>query len=162
MRASDRNAVRKQFTFRCAYCGVSETDVGSELTIDHFRPVVHGGSEARSNLVYACVACNRNKGDTWTPESNKRILHPTNDDMKLHVTPHEDGTLIGLTETGSFHIERLKLNRPQLISLRIRRKLQSVLFSDVADVKAENRELRTEMEILRQAVLDIQDVLRSL
>jgi 5-methylcytosine-specific restriction endonuclease McrA len=33
------------------------------LEIDHFHPVAAGGSDDDENLVYACTACNRFKGE---------------------------------------------------------------------------------------------------
>ena len=35
MRPEEREALRRRFHFRCGYCGVSETDGGAELTVDH-------------------------------------------------------------------------------------------------------------------------------
>jgi hypothetical protein len=48
----------------CAYCGRDSDDRGFplDLTIDHVRPRVRGGSSMRSNLVPACVSCNHAKG----------------------------------------------------------------------------------------------------
>ncbi|WP_436621099.1 HNH endonuclease [Sorangium sp. So ce136] len=37
--------------------------MGGELEIDHFHPLAAGGSDDVENLVYACTACNRFKGD---------------------------------------------------------------------------------------------------
>lgn len=58
-----RAAVRIAFGGRCGYCGVSETSVGGALERDHVHPVAAGGSDEIENLVYACTACNRFKGD---------------------------------------------------------------------------------------------------
>ena len=54
--------VRERYAFCCGYCGVSEADVGGELTVDHFCPVSAGGDDSDENLVYACVRCNQYKG----------------------------------------------------------------------------------------------------
>ncbi len=54
--------VRERYAFCCGYCGVSEADVGGELTVDHFRPVSAGVDHSDENLVYACVRCNQYKG----------------------------------------------------------------------------------------------------
>jgi len=54
----------------CAYCG--------ELAehVDHVRPVSKGGTNAPSNLVPACVACNLIVGDKLFPDfdSKKRYI----------------------------------------------------------------------------------------
>jgi len=60
---ASRAATRTAYGGRCGYCGVAETAVGCELEIDHFHPVAAGGSDDEENLVYACTACNRFKGD---------------------------------------------------------------------------------------------------
>ncbi len=125
-----RAAVREAYGRRCGYCGVLEVWVGGELEIDHFRPVVCGGTDALDNLVYACTICNRFKGDYWpmpnAPET-LRLLHPMQDDVAAHLLETADGRLIGLTPRGWFHIERLHLNRPQLIELRRLRQTEQAL-----------------------------------
>ncbi|HID64967.1 MAG TPA: HNH endonuclease [Anaerolineae bacterium] len=60
-----RDTIRALYGFRCGYCGVTETESGGKLDIDHFRPKSHGGTDTLDNLVYACVTCNRLKGDYW-------------------------------------------------------------------------------------------------
>ncbi len=86
--AEARALVRTAFDGRRGYCGVSETSVGGELEIDHFHPQAAGGSDDIANLVYACTACNRFKGDYDTgpdaPDS-LRLLHPQRDDL---IAPH--------------------------------------------------------------------------
>lgn len=45
-----------RFGEQCAYCGVRPQE-----TIDHFIPIVEGGSDCLSNLVPACIHCNSTK-----------------------------------------------------------------------------------------------------
>ena len=54
---SKRNTVREKYNFTCGYCGISEIDAGSQLEVDHFHPLKHGGTDDWDNLVYACPAC---------------------------------------------------------------------------------------------------------
>jgi hypothetical protein len=122
MRLDERQALRKRFQYRCGYCGVSETSAGAELTVDHFKPRSCGGLHEPDNWVYSCHACNEFKGDWWPVDSIRRILHPLRDDLGVHLAEQEDGTLAPLTETGAFHIERLHLNRQQLIAYRRERR----------------------------------------
>ena len=114
-----RAIVRQAFGYRCAYCGVHENEVGSELELDHFHPRAAGGANELDNLVYCCPACNRIKGDFWPvhPTAN-RLLHPLRDVLADHIREEADGHLFALTETGAFHVERLRLNRPPLIAQR--------------------------------------------
>lgn len=118
MTVSSRRRLRELYQFRCGYCGVSETDMGAELTTDHYHPVSQGGSDDFENLVYCCHACNEFKGDFWQAESEERLLHPLHDNVAVHLAENENGTLTGLTQTGRFHIQRLRLNRPPLVAHR--------------------------------------------
>ena len=141
MRSDDRTALRNRFDFRCGYCGVSETDVGAELTVDHFQPGSRGGLDELANWVYCCHACNEFKGDYWEPESPRRILHPLRDERSQHLREGDDGTLIPLTETGAFHIEQLRLNRSALLAhrrefhlLQAARQSQEILLERLAEL----------------------------
>ena len=139
-------AVRKRYAFCCGYCGVSETDAGGELTIDHFRPVSAGGDDSDENLIYACVRCNQHKGallpETTDFAQERRLLHPLRDDFAAHIWEDEiTGRLEGLTATGRFHIEALRLNRPALIVNRQRRNLTALLEARLAQALAENAAL---------------------
>jgi hypothetical protein len=123
MRQEERETLRRRFQLRCGYCGVSERDVGAELTVDHFQPRSRGGLDEPENWVYCCHACNEFKGDFWQPGSPQRILHPLREEMAAHLIEQEDGTLRALSKTGTFHIERLHLNRPPLVAYRQERRL---------------------------------------
>ncbi len=128
-----RKTVRRAYDFACGYCGVREEDAGSELELDHFKPRSFGGDDALENLVYCCTTCNRVKGDFWaTSTTEKRLLHPQQDDLSLHLRQESDGFLTVLTETGKFHLSRLRLNRPPLPALR--------------RARAENARLREELK----------------
>lgn len=157
-----RAAVRTAYDGRCGYCGVHETSVGGELEVDHFHPQAAGGSDDVENLVYACTACNRFKGD-YAPAPNApvslQLIHPLRDDLSVHVEETAHGRLVGLTPRGWFHIQRLHLNRPLLVE---RRRLHHVLQAQKADLsraqasearlRRENDALQAEIARLRAAV----------
>lgn len=119
--AEDREIIRKAYGYCCGYCGVSESDIGGMLQIDHYQPITRGGGDNQDNLVYACVHCNRFKGNYW-PDSNDPnalyILNPGKDTLSIHIQMTPSGRIEGLTPQGSFHIYRLHLNRPQLVVWR--------------------------------------------
>lgn len=124
--------VRRLYRYTCGYCGVTETDAGSAMTIDHFMPRVAGGNDELDNLVYACWKCNQFKHDFWPSSADlkrqHRLLHPLLDDSAPHFHSNEQtGLLEALTETGRFHIAVLRLNRPQLIKYRLGQQLQQML-----------------------------------
>ena len=55
---ADLLSLRQLYRFRCGYCGVSETEAGAELTVDHFQPRSVQGADTVANCVYCCHACN--------------------------------------------------------------------------------------------------------
>lgn len=167
-RAERRQWLRSAFGYACGYCGVTEVESGSELDEDHYQPPGKGGTDALDNLVYSCPSCNRLKGSYWSPDpaSPRRILHPKRDPIASHVVEMRDGRLMSLTETGAFHIRRLRLNRPQLVALRVRRREDAELrleysrlfaaFKDLADDQARI------MELARRALAGDDDARRHL
>lgn len=153
--------MRQRYGFRCGYCGVSETDTGGELTIDHFRPVSAGGGDEEANLIYSCFRCNTYKGD-FTPTAadvqlGLRILHPLIDPIEQHFHENEtNGILEPLTPTGRFHIELLRLNRPELIEYRAQRRLRVLLSESQRLLLSENEFLRTRVALLERYLKELQ------
>lgn len=49
--------------FTCVYCG----EKNKPLEVDHVMPRSRGGLDTETNLVCACITCNRSKSDK-TPE----------------------------------------------------------------------------------------------
>ena len=152
--------VRQRYGFRCGYCGVSETDVGGELSIDHFRPLSDGGDESDDNLVYSCIRCNQHKGalrpDHSDAGQSNRLLHPLRDDLSLHIQEDPNtGQLDGLTPQGLFHIQALRLNRPPLVAHRLRTQLIQLL-------EARLEQSETEVESLRNRIKQREEYIRYL
>jgi 5-methylcytosine-specific restriction endonuclease McrA len=78
--AATREHVRQRANYACEYCGVSETDTGGLLTIDHFQPVSKGGSNSLENLLYCCVRCNQYKMNYWPAgENDPHLWYPRTD-----------------------------------------------------------------------------------
>lgn len=160
-----REAIRALYDFRCGYCGVTEAESGGQLDIDHFCPRSHGGRDVLDNLVYACVTCNRFKGDYWpAPKAGPdlMLLHPQRDDVSVHVELLPDDRLIGLTKRGWFHIQRLRLNRAPLVELRLQRAaeqhLRQVLeYNQQANTRLREyvRELDREIVRLLQTITEL-------
>jgi len=115
-----RQAVRLRDQYHCCYYDVTETDIGSTLTIDHIQPPGQGGDDRLENLVYCCHLCNEFKGEYWKTEPDLRLLNPLVHDRTEHFRLQEDGTLLALTQRGANHIEVLHLNRPRLVEHRVR------------------------------------------
>lgn len=155
MRRSLRQQVRELYGGACGYCSVAEGQAGAELTVDHYRPQSVGGEHALENLVYCCPACNSFKGDYWSPGDGRRILHPLQDDLSLHLAEDSDGLLHARTPTGQFHIDRLQLNRPPLLLHRqLRRREQQQAQERAALVQALSSARDEIQSLLRQFGVD--------
>lgn len=117
-----RLLVRQRANFACEYCGVSETDTGGDLTIDHFQPQAKGGDDHPDNLLYCCPRCNQYKADYWPSNpADSDLWNPRCDSFETHLLELADGTLYPRTPTGEFTVKRLRLNRPPLVAYRMRR-----------------------------------------
>jgi hypothetical protein len=122
---SIREQVRRRAQCACEFCGVSEINSGNPLTIDHFCPRSKGGSDDLENLIYACPACNQYKQDYWPRTGTASTLwNPRQEPASQHFLEQADGQLTPLTATGEFTINRLRLNRSQLVAARQQRNQQ--------------------------------------
>jgi hypothetical protein len=120
--AADRAFVRQRAGFACEYCGVTEAEVGAELTLDHYQPSDDGGSDLPDNLSYACHRCNEHKGAYWPKSAeNLPLWNPRRDLREEHFIQLMDGTLTGLTPIGVWTVQRLRLNRGPLVQNRLAR-----------------------------------------
>jgi len=117
--ANIREQVRQRAHFACEFCGITETDAGGYLTIDHFQPKSKGGLEDLDNLIYCCIHCNQYKYDYWPSNpDDPQLWNPRQEQASLHFYELDDGNLFPVTETGSFTINRLRLNREPLKTYR--------------------------------------------
>lgn len=151
--------VRKRANYACEYCGVSETDAGGELTVDHYRPRSVGGSDDDGNLVYCCQRCNLYKADYWPAQpTDPTLWNPRQELFARHLLNLADGTVHAITAVGEFTIRRLRLNRSPLVEHRLRKQTNedsqrlltryrdslgiiAALQTQVEDLLAENRQL---------------------
>jgi hypothetical protein len=143
--------IRARYECRCGYCGVSEVDAGGDLTVDHFQPVSAGGSDDDDNLVYACGRSNQFKGATLPASAastdNKRLLHPLRDNMETHVVlDPKTGYIIGISETGKYHSNALRLNRRALVAHRQRRQVAARMEAQLEQTLAEIRSIQEQLE----------------
>lgn len=153
--------VRGRYGFRCGYCGVSESDTGGELTVDHHQPVTAGGDDSDENLVYACFRCNTYKADFFPMPADiqkaRRVLHPLRDPISFHLRENEQtGWLEPLTETGRFHALLLRLNRPQLVEYRMHGRLAQLLAASTQLLQEENQALRRSVTVLEEYLRRLQ------
>jgi HNH endonuclease len=115
-----RELVRQRAGCACEFCGVSETDTGGELTLDHYHPHTKGGTDGLENLLYCCTRCNLYKHDYFPNTSfDPALWNPRAEPASRHFLELEDGSLSPLTPTGAFTLQRLRLNRPPLVAHRL-------------------------------------------
>jgi hypothetical protein len=142
-----REQVRQRAGWACEFCGVTETDVGGRLTIDHFQPTTQGGADSLDNLLYSCVRCNQYKADYWPASpAEPPLWNPRQTPASAHFIELDDGTLHPLTAVGAFTLRRLRLNRPPLVSHRLRQRLQA----EEARLLARYRDLAQVLEHLHR------------
>lgn len=120
-------ALRQKVTERahglCEYCQATQIIVVS-LEVDHIIPESAGGATDLENLCLACRGCNGFKLDHQTgihPETNQqlKLFNPRTQNWDGHFRWSDDGTrIVGLTDTGHATINRLQMNREEIIASR--------------------------------------------
>lgn len=118
--AALRQLVRERAQFACEYCGVTEHNVGSELTIDHYYPEsLWAGAMTLRTCATACHRCNLNKLDYWPHEPDDLpIWNPRTSSPSDHILILADGMAYPVTAIGRTTIGQLRLNCPPLIAYR--------------------------------------------
>jgi len=57
--------IKKEFDYKCAYCGITETEhmtiTGYGLAREHFIPLDKGGEFSHDNIIPSCKKCNSSK-----------------------------------------------------------------------------------------------------
>ena len=145
--AATRRLVRERAGFACEYCGVTETDTGGELTIDHFQPRTYGGSDSTENLLYCCHRCNEYKADYWQRRPDDIALwNPRQEQMDSHLLLLADGSLYPITPVGELTLGRLRLNRPALVAFRLRGRSRA----EDQRLLAQHHDLLTSLEYLQR------------
>jgi hypothetical protein len=108
---------------RCEYCQTRQLVVVS-MVIDHIVPVAANGPTTLENLGLACIACNAFKldhQDGIDPVSGERtsLFNPRTDTWNDHFHWSQDSLrLIGVTAVGRATIDRLRINRHDVIEAR--------------------------------------------
>jgi len=168
--AEIREQVRQRANHTCEFCGVTEADTGGKLTVDHFQPLAKGGDDSLENLVYCCARCNQYKLDYWpTHPDDPMLWNPRHESASRHFLELDDGTMYPLTATGAFTLKRLRLNRPPLVTHRLRRRQHAeeirllTRYRDLVQLLERlNTQLSTLIEEQRQLLEEQRELLRLL
>lgn len=119
---------------QCVYCSIGEQPWGGidHYHIEHFKPKSKFAELENiiTNLYHACPICNRFKSDDWPNETGDldKICYPDPSDFDyndLFVQSASDFKLSGKNIASNYIINRLYLNRPQLIFERREAKLSA-------------------------------------
>jgi hypothetical protein len=155
---------------QCVYCAISEMIWGGldHYHIDHFRPkskFKHLEHDV-TNLYLACPVCNRFKSDDWKeePSSLDLICYPDPSDhdyTELFELDKTKYTLEGKYISSKYLLNRLYLNRPQLIHERRESNLNEMLQKLTIEIRSmlnhcENDDLKNR---ITNKLLDIQSFL---
>lgn len=165
-----RAQIRQSANFACEFCGVTEIDVGGQLTIDHYQPKTKGGDDRFENLLYCCARCNQYKMDYWPVQPGDLFLwHPRQEPFSQHFLVLEDGTLSPLTPTGALTMRCLRLNRPPLVAHRFRQQQREQEIRllhrhlEIVELLKQLQQQTTTLMVEQQALLEEQrELLRLL
>ena len=84
------------------------------------------------------------------------------DDLSAHIGSLPDGRLIGLTKRGWFHVQRLRLNRAQLIGLRLQRAEEQRMRQTLEHNQRANARLREYVRELEQGTERLLQIIAGL
>jgi len=164
-----REYLRRDFAYRCAYCQIHETRAGGpeHFSTYHFQPRSKGGPvNDYSNLYWCCTGCNGFKSDHWPTEieaaGGYRYADPCREqDYGAHFVEEETGRLVALTNCGTYHLARLRLNRPSRLVARRERSEISQRLMTIRDLIAQI-EHRGVFMTEAQAIVRISEVISTL
>ncbi|MEZ4731900.1 MAG: HNH endonuclease signature motif containing protein [Caldilineaceae bacterium] len=107
----------------CEYCRTCDTNTGQTMHVEHILP---NGDNDPENLCLACPNCNLSKAvavivvDALTG-SSVPLFNPRRQRWSEHFVWIDNYTRIqGRTAIGRATVERLKMNRPRMVSVRQR------------------------------------------
>jgi hypothetical protein len=81
IRQEKRLAIYLRDGLACIYCGAAVED-GTQLTLDHVKPVSKGGTNKEGNLVTACLKCNTSRGVRTVTAFCKAVAEYVNHEIK--------------------------------------------------------------------------------
>lgn len=111
---------------QCVYCCIHTNSFGGirNFHVEHYRPKSNPKfshlEHTYTNLFYACSICNSFKGKDWSGEpsikfDNNSYPDPSKVDYSNFLKVASNHQVVSSYKTGKYIINRLYLNRPQLI-----------------------------------------------
>lgn len=119
-----KKLVRERAENRCEYC-LSPADFSpGPFSIEHIVPKTKGGSDDLDNLAFACQGCNGRKYNHIEAKDSISgehfpLFHPRRDVWSDHFSWDSFKThIIGITPVGRATLQRMQLNRREVVNLR--------------------------------------------
>jgi hypothetical protein len=144
---------------QCVYCSIHENPWGGidHYHIDHFRPQSKFPhlKHIITNLYHSCPVCNRFKSDDWPSEPDD-LEKPCYPDPSVHNycdlfhLNTENYNLSGLYVSTKYVVNRLFLNRPQLVYERRESLLKLKAEALISDV-LQTISLTDDVSLIKQA-----------
>lgn len=111
---------------QCVYCSININSFGGirNFHVEHYKPKAEGKfpelKDEYSNLFFACAICNCFKSDDWENEPSEKLdNHAYPDPAKVDYSDFLFQDALHLVDsnhiTGKYIVQKLFLNRPQLI-----------------------------------------------
>ncbi|MEA3293965.1 MAG: HNH endonuclease [Euryarchaeota archaeon] len=162
--------LRKDFNYSCAYCSIHEGEYGSfhNFACEHFKP--KSKIEFRhlkndyGNLLYSCQTCNRLKSDMWPSDTLTKegyfFLNPCEFDYDGHFEMNNNNfEIIPKSKAATYMIEKIHLNRQQLIQLRKMRFLEKKIDEKFHNLsKLSNSDTKRKIENLHKTFQDFNEI----
>lgn len=110
--------------YQCVYCALHEKALGGfwNFHVEHYRPKSKfpGLTNDYGNLFYACAICNTFKSNDWPAEPDDALEvacypDPSVVDYNAIFTVDDRGLICGGNVAARYMVEKIYLNRPQLI-----------------------------------------------
>lgn len=146
-----KDIVRTECRYQCVYCAIGEGSFGGvrNFHLDHYRPkkLFVALENVIYNIFYACAICNSFKGADWPGEpaadfSNYSYPDPSKVDYSTILVEDSSGRIESPVISGRYIVERLYINRPQMIMLRRRDKVVreiNALANELSDAFSADR-----------------------
>ncbi len=111
---------------RCEYCRLPARGQVATFPVDHVTPRTAGGGSDPANLALACPRCNGHKWaavEAADPATGAVVplFNPRSDVWAEHFgwAMGVPGELVALTPVGRATAERLRMNEPAVVALRV-------------------------------------------
>ena len=122
-----KGLLRREGQYQCVYCALHESRFGGlrNFHVEHFKPKSRFDELTNdiTNLFYSCSVCNCFKGSDWPGDPTARLdtvsyISPSDHDLSDTLLVDDDFQVSGRSRAGEFVVEKLHLNRHQLVMER--------------------------------------------